>query len=65
MMMADDLRDLGVVFDLRENPLANRGMLLHLAPFLQSERPWLLQETCREADLPDVVDQTRKGEQAV
>ena len=55
MVMSHDSRNLTVVVDLLENPLANLSMALHLASLVERERSLLLEQACRQADLPDVM----------
>ena len=57
VVVAHDLGDFGVVLDLRENPLADLGVLLHFAAFVQCQGPRLFEEARGEADLADVVYQ--------
>jgi hypothetical protein len=54
-MMTDHLRDLRVVLDLGQDPLADLGVLLHLPPFRERERPRLLEQPGGKPDLADVV----------
>ena len=55
VVMTHYARNLGVILDLGKNPLANRGMLLHLSPLVQSEGPRLLKKACGKPHLSDVV----------
>jgi len=55
VMVPHDLSDLLVIVNVRENPLANRGVLLHLAAFLKSQRSWLFEKTGRQTHFADVV----------
>ena len=57
MMVADDRRDLRVLVDVRQDSLADRGVLLHLAPLLERERTGLLEQARWQADLADVVNE--------
>ena len=57
VVMPDDRRDLGVLVDVGEDPLADRRVLLHLASLLERQRAGLLEEPRREADLADVVNE--------
>ncbi len=54
-MVANDGRDLRVLVDVAEDPLADRRVLLHLPTLVERERTGLLEETGREPDLADVV----------
>ena len=56
MMVADDLGDFRIVLHLRKDPLADRGVLLHLLALLKGQRTRLLEQTWRESDLSDVVN---------
>jgi len=40
-------RDLRIVLNVREDMFADHDMLLHLKPFLESERARLLEESIR------------------
>ncbi len=55
VMVPYDLSDLFVVVDVRENSLANRGVLLHLVSFLKCQRSWLFEKTSGQAHFADVV----------
>src|SRR5215207_5663117 len=55
MMMAHDARDLGIVINVSENPLADCGMFLHLAALIEGEGPGLLEQPRRESNLSDVM----------
>ena len=55
-MMSNDRGDLGIVVDLRKDPLADLAVRLHEAALLERERARLLQQAGGQADLPDVVD---------
>ena len=57
VMVPDDLGDLSVVIDVREDPLADYRVLFHLPSLLEGEGSGLLKKTWREADLADVVNQ--------
>ena len=57
MVAPDDLGNLSVVIYVPENLFTDRGMPLHLAALVQRERPRLLEEACRQTDLPYVVNQ--------
>src|SRR4051812_4281837 len=66
VMVPHYLCDLRVVIDLRDDPLPNRGMLFHLPPLFQSERPCLLEQSRRKSDLSDIVhESTEVGETLV
>ncbi len=52
--------NLGVGIDLRENPLADFGVLLHLPTLIECQGARLLEEASRETDLSDVVHETTK-----
>ena len=54
-MRPDDVRDLRVVVDVPEDPLADFGVLLHLPALLERQRPGLLEQARGEPDLADVV----------
>jgi hypothetical protein len=56
--MADDRSDFCVRSNVRENPLADLGVSLHFTTLLKRQGARLLQESRREADLADVVNQT-------
>src|SRR5215208_212401 len=51
MVMANNPRNLGVVVDLPQDPLANHRVLLHLSTLIEIQRTRLLQESRREPDL--------------
>ena len=57
MVMADDSGDLRVLVDIGEDSLADRRVLLHLAAFLECQSSGFLEQTGRESDLPDVVNE--------
>ena len=57
VVMANDLRDLRVVVNVREDPLSDNGVLLHLAPLFERQGAGLLEQTGRKPDLADVVDE--------
>ncbi len=52
--------DLCVGFDVGKNALADDRVFFHLAPLLQRQWSVLLEDSRRDADLPDVVEQTRE-----
>ena len=56
MVVSYNLRDLGVVVDLRKDALTDFGVFLHLSPLLEGKRTGLFQEAGREPDLADVVN---------
>ena len=56
--MPNDLGNLRIVVNLRENALANNRVLFHLPSLLKRERPWFFQQTRWQTDLPDVVHQS-------
>ena len=56
MMMPDDPRDLRIVVDFREDAFGNYRVLFHLAALLKRECPWLLEQSCRQTDLSNVMD---------
>jgi len=60
MVMANDLGDLSVVSHVRQDSLADCGVLFHLPSLIQREGTRLLQETHGQPDLPDVMDETAK-----
>jgi hypothetical protein len=60
VMVSHDLRDLGVVIYVSEDPLSNGGVFLHLTPLVESERSRLLEKTRSESNLPDVVYEAAK-----
>jgi len=55
-MMADNPGHLGIGVNVGENPLADYGVLLHLAALTKSKRAGFLKQACWKADLPDVMD---------
>ena len=57
VMGPDDVSDLRIVVDVAEDPLADLGVLLHLPALLEGQRPRLLEEAGRQADLADVVNE--------
>jgi hypothetical protein len=58
MVVSDDLGDLSVILDLGENSLADLRVLFHLASLGEGQRAGLLEQAWRQADLPDVVNET-------
>jgi hypothetical protein len=56
-MVADDLGDFLVVLDLREDSLADRGMLLHLSTLVEREGASFFEEARRQSDLSNVVNE--------
>src|SRR5690349_21297297 len=54
-MMADDLRDLRVVLDFRENPLADLGVLFHLPTLAERKGTRFFEQSRWQPDLADVV----------
>ena len=57
-MVADDLRDLGVVVHLREDALTDHGVLLHLTALFKREGTGLSRaDPGGKTDLADVVDE--------
>jgi hypothetical protein len=58
MMMPNDASDFGVVVDLAEDSFANGRVLFHSTTFLERECSGLLQESGRQTDLSDVMDET-------
>ena len=60
MVMADDPCDVFVVFNPCEDALPDNGVLFHDAPLCASQRPRLLEQAWREADLSDVMHETRE-----
>ncbi len=52
--------DLGVVLNLGQDPFANRGMLFHLPSLLEGKSAWLLQQSGRETNFADVVNEATK-----
>ena len=57
VMVPHDPRDVGIVLDLREDPLADDGVLLHLPPLIQRQRSSLFEKAWGQADLADVMHQ--------
>ena len=57
VMVTHDRSDLGVVVDLRKNPLADLRVPLHEATLLKRECAWLLEQPGRKPDLADVVNE--------
>jgi len=60
MVMANDLGDLSVVSDVRQDSLADCCVLFHLTSLIQREGTGLLQKTHGQPDLSDVVNETTK-----
>ena len=56
--MPNDLRNLGVVIDVGQNPLADHGVLFHLTAFVKSESTRLLKKSWRKPNLPNVVNKS-------
>src|SRR5262245_59136013 len=63
MMMANDRGDLGVGIDVGQNPLPDFGVTLHLAPLVERQRAGLLEQSWRQPDLADVVNETAQVSQ--
>ena len=59
-MVSDDHCHVGIGFDPFQDALANLRMALHLFPFLQRQWAIFQEETCRKADLADVVNKAAK-----
>jgi len=58
MMVPDDACDFCVVLNVGKDALADYRVLLHLATLFEAQRPWLLKQTGREANLSDVMNQS-------
>ena len=52
--------DLGIVLNLGQDPFPNRGVLFHLPSLLESKSAWLLQQSGRETNLADVVNEPQR-----
>ena len=52
VVVAHDRRDLRVLVDVREDSLADRGVLLHLTALLERQRAWLLEKPGGRPILP-------------
>src|SRR6266511_1613896 len=55
MMVADGPSNIRIIFDLREDPLANHWVLLHLATLLERQCAAFLKESRCQPHLADVV----------
>ena len=58
VMVSDDQGDFFVTSYFRKNPFADLRVLLHLAAFIEGQRPGLFKEAGWQSDLADVVDET-------
>ena len=56
-MVPDDVRDLGIVVDLCEDPLCDDRVLFHLPSLVEREGSRFLQKTWWKPNLADVVNQ--------
>ena len=59
-MVPNDRCDLSVVLDVGKDALANHCVLLHLDPLLDTQWSRLLEQTIRETDLADVMNEAGK-----
>jgi len=57
-MVPHHCRDLSVRIDVREDPLTDFRMTLHLTALIEREGAWLFEETRWQPDLADVVDES-------
>ena len=55
--MSHNSCNVGIVFDLRQNALADDRMLLHLATLLQRECSGLLQKSWGETNFANIVNE--------
>jgi len=60
MVVTNDLGDLSVVGNVRQDSLADRCVLFHLPSLLQRKGTRLFEQAHGEPDLSDVVDETAK-----
>jgi len=65
VVVTDDPRNLGIVINLREDPLADRRMLFHLTPLCQRERARFFEQAWRQADLPYVMNESAEVHQSL
>ena len=57
MVVANDLRDFGVILDVSEDSFSDRRVLLHHAALFERECTGLFEQASGKSDLPDVVNQ--------
>ena len=65
VVMSHNLRNLGIVIHLPEDSLPDDRVQLHLTSLFQRQRPWLLEETRRQSDFSNVVNQAAEVSQAL
>ncbi len=58
VVMANDAGDFRVVLDLRKDAFADLGVRLHGSTFGKGQGPGLLEKARRQADFPDVVNES-------
>src|SRR5438067_2536281 len=63
MMMSHYRSNFTIVVDLPQDPLADGGVLFHLAALIKGERSGLLEKTRGEPDLPNIVHQAAEVSQ--
>ena len=58
VVMPDDTGDLRVGLDLPEDVFPDRRVILHQSTLFERERTHLLEQTCRQPDLADVMNES-------